>query len=103
MSNSDPSFEVSDVGKRTTDRRQQHLVQSKLRKIQATNLYPNNYFNESIINLCSSIRSGMKPTLTTTIDLSYTKQLTASAAAAAIVVHLEEQNNKRGGRSSSRI
>jgi hypothetical protein len=45
----------------------------------------------------------MKPTLTTTIDLSYTKQLIASAAAAAIVVHLEEQNNKRGGRSSSRI
>jgi hypothetical protein len=41
---------------------------------------------------------GMKPTLTTTIDLSYTKQLIASAAAVAIVVHLEEQNNKTGGR-----
>jgi hypothetical protein len=45
------AIEVSDVGNRTTDRRHLHLVQWRDEsKLSATNLYPNNYFNESIIN-----------------------------------------------------
>jgi hypothetical protein len=41
------AIEVSDVGNRTTDRRHLHLVQWRDEsKLRATNLYPNNYFNE---------------------------------------------------------
>jgi hypothetical protein len=48
MSIRDQSF---DGGNRTTDRRHLHLVQWRDEsKLRVSNLYPNNYFNESIIN-----------------------------------------------------